>query len=40
MIKAFQERRNYVVERLRQIEGVKLAEPTGACAPRHAAPPA
>ena len=30
MIRAFQERRNYVVERLRQIEGVKLAEPTGA----------
>ena len=30
MIRAFQERRNYVVERLRQIEGVNLAEPTGA----------
>lgn len=30
MIRAFQERRNYVVDRLRQIEGVKLAEPLGA----------
>jgi aspartate/methionine/tyrosine aminotransferase len=27
MVSAFEERRNYVVERLKQIPGVKLAEP-------------
>eukprot|EP00775_Hariotina_reticulata_P004887 gene4887-5132_t len=30
MVSAFEERRNYVVERLKQIPGVKLAEPQGA----------
>eukprot|EP00879_Flechtneria_rotunda_P012811 GHRR01013377.1.p2 GENE.GHRR01013377.1~~GHRR01013377.1.p2 ORF type:complete len:115 (+),score=18.00 GHRR01013377.1:726-1070(+) len=30
MVKAFQERRDYVVERLKQIPRVKLAEPQGA----------
>lgn len=27
MVSAFEQRRNYVVERLRQIPGIKLAEP-------------
>lgn len=31
MVSAFEERRNYVVERLRQIPGIKLAEPQVCC---------